>query len=203
MIARVALQIDGERTVGTLLSSPNAIGVCDVVVREHQVQRHVSKLEALDDEARRLLASGDRFVVRDPLETVNGYEPTAIRPEAWTIDHLDQMRIYVAALRVETQASRRPDRNKRIHHLGLVSMLVKRWLKEARMERTNEFARLTDEEARDPLVLLDHARRAIYTLNKEIFLVTGEHRFDEERHLADVIGNYLTHHAPAHDPRRR
>ncbi|MDP3766570.1 MAG: hypothetical protein Q8S13_01015 [Dehalococcoidia bacterium] len=199
-MTRVALTVDGESVAGDLLSTPDAIGVCEVRVRETTYARHASKLTARDEEARKLLASGDRFVTRDPIEIVEQAAKANTRPpETWTLAHLERMRAYVLALHAEAMRSRRPGR--RAQEIQALLGITRGWIKAVRIARNAVEAGLTPEEARDPYALLEHARKCIRRQRTALWRATGEHQDDDAAvQLASAIGDFLTHHGAVTAP---
>jgi hypothetical protein len=195
---RVQITIDDERATGILSSSPNAIGVCDVLVGNRTVQRHVSKIKPLDAEAERTLAAGDRFVARDPDLIVDGISENLQyeRPREWTIDDLELLHIYVYKAVFEAQAGpRRGSRKRRCDKLFAAKVVVKNWLKQSRMARTALQAGLSEEDMRDPLKLLRAAASAIQNLSTLYWKETGKNAPDEFKRVASVIRDYLVHGA--------
>jgi len=205
--AQVMILLDGEPVTAQLLSSPSAIGVCTIRVRGEDLVRHTSRIEPLDDEARRLLALGDSFVRRNPdtLLGVAAKDTAAPRPKDWTIADLEMLRLYSLARQQEAQrrlsaaTARHRGRARRTFDDALLSMkVVSLWLKQARMERTAVEAGLSEEDARDPLKLLRAAQQAIWQLRDLYRERTGESAPDKTKRVADAINNYFAHHA---DPR--
>ena len=202
-MAIVALSLDGEHVRGTILSQPNAIGVCTVQVRDLVVARPSHQLQPLDAEASKMLAGGDRFVTRS-VDAVVAVAAKGSRPSGdWTIGDLEELHLYLKAGVIETQRhlglAYRPGERDRLkallERLLAASGYVKRWVKLARMERTAAGAGLTPSEAREPAALLRAAQTAIRELRRLYHERTGENAPGALGDVADAIGHYLEHHA--------
>jgi hypothetical protein len=197
-MAKVQFELDDENVTGTLLSAPNAIGVCTVKCYSTEVQRHVNRVRALDDEAKRLLASGDQFVKRNAEQAIDEIEKSPKTAfDGWTIDDVELLRVFVVKRIFEIQGGERKGwRLREYNRLVAATALIKMWIKQSRMGRTSSEAGLTKEQARDPIALLTAARQALVSLTTRMKDLTGEYESTQkEKRLAEAIWNYLAHHA--------
>ena len=204
---RVQLDVDGVPTTGSLLSSPNVIGVCKVRVLGEDLQRFCGRLKPLDDEARTALAYGDRFVSRDPDKIMErALADEGQRPHGWSIADLEMLLAYAQAAYQETEGRgrlpKRQDRKRAMHEQTgrrLFVGMVRLWLKQSRMISTAREANLSEEESRDPIAILQASKTAIARLSKMHHEATGVDVPLEIRRLVSVISNYLTQYAKPAD----
>lgn len=193
---RVAFDLDG-REVSGLASTPNAIGVCAIQVYGENYARHVSRLRPLDEEAEKVLRGGDRFVEREPEAVIARISsPEQERPRDWTIADLDLLRLYTALALMEAQKRLKAKNGKQRHRqLFLAIGVIRRWLKQSRMQQTSLSAGLSDEQAKDPISLLRVAKGVIANLARIYYERVGEEAPREWKQVATVINDYLNHHA--------
>jgi hypothetical protein len=199
----VRFEVDGISVTGELLTSPNAIGVCQVGRLGVKLQRHRSRLSPEDDEARARLAAGDRFVTRDgenAIERAAQGERKENLFDGWTTNDVDKLREYVISRLNEVQSGRRIGRRareyKRLHD---AVVLINAWIKQSHVRASTAAAGLTEEQMRDPVALLVSAGSMLRRLSTRIYELSGENKGDDVSALCCAIQNYIVQHAPPID----
>lgn len=195
-----------EEVTVEVLSPPNAIGICRIRYLNQTLSRHFARLTAPNEAAQHLLDQADRFVQRDARQAENVQEPARPQIQGWTLDHVEHLRELLIDELAEQQFilsgmqhwdRRRSGARARLTHLTGALRYVNQWLKQERIRSTAARAGFSEEQRRDPAVLLSRLREIAYRLHRQIGAAGMPGLTDDEKAALDAAGYYLAHFADA------
>lgn len=188
------IYFEGRLQCAVVLSAPNAIGCVSLRIGTEEVSRHVAHIREPNAEARRLLESGWKFVKKDP-ETVAvdvakaadmATLPTCL--SEWTLEEVELLRAYWQVRLREAQASRAKNKMVAIGHYQKVLAASKLHIKRIRTRASAAETGLSEDEIKDPDVLLKAAREVLWGLHRE---TTDEENRVKIKKIARAIDLHL------------